>query len=165
MTVRAITLFLGLMTSGLMAGLFFGWLVSVIPGLAKVSDSSYVSTMQNINREIINPVFVATFMLTPVVLGVAAIVHFQAGHNRRAWWLAAAAATYVVGVLGVTVGGNIALNNQLDAFDTRAATDVALGERRSSYEGPWNRWHSLRTLASIGSLALASIAAIVEAGE
>ena len=57
------------------------------------------------------------FMGIPVLLAGAAIVQFRAGDSRRGWLLAAATATYVVGVLGVTIGGNVPLNDALEAFD------------------------------------------------
>ncbi len=91
MTARTALLLAGMLSSGLSAGLLFGWHVSVIPGLLKVSDRTYVSTMQSINREIINPLFIVTFMIPPLVLGLSALVHFRAGENRRGLWLAVAA--------------------------------------------------------------------------
>ena len=155
----------GIVTTGLMSGLLYGWSVSVIPGTRRVAATNYVDTMQHINRAIINPAFVIPFMGIPLVLGGAAIMQFRAGDHRRGWLLAGATATYVVGVLGVTVGGNVPLNDALDAFDLRGSTSDAIEQRRGSYETPWNRWHYLRTMASVGSFALATAAALVVADE
>lgn len=152
-----------IVSTGLTAGLFYGWSVSVIPGLTRISDEAYISTMQNINRAIINPGFIVPFMGIPVVLAGASVVHFRSGDTRRGWLLAGAAATYVVGVLGVTGTRNVPLNDALDAFDLRSATSVAIAERRSSYETPWNRWHHLRAAANVASFALATAAALVTA--
>ena len=148
---------------GLMGGLFYGWTVSVIPGLKGVTDRNYIATMQSINVKIINPAFVLVFMGTPLILGASAVAEFRGGNERRAFVLAAAAATYIVGVLGVTVGGNIPLNDALDTFDLGAATDAAARERRQSYEGRWNRWHNLRTGANVMAFAIAASATIVTA--
>ena len=49
--------------TALVAGLFFAWSVSITLGLARVSDSEYVSVMQSINRAIQNPVFFAAFFV------------------------------------------------------------------------------------------------------
>ncbi len=155
--------FAGIATSGLVAGLLFGWLVSVLPGLAKVSDRAYVTTMQSINREIINPWFLIAFVGTPFVLALAAVAHFAAGEARRGWWLTAAAATYVIGVVGVTAGGNIPLNDELDAFVLDDASESDLAVRRSTYERSWNRFHTVRTLASVVAFALATVPALTDA--
>ncbi len=153
-------LFASLISSGLMAGLFFGWAVSVIPGTLRISDRAYISTMQSINAAIVNPLFVITFIGTALALAGAAILHFRSGDTRRAWWLAAATVTYTIGLLGVTVGGNIPLNNALDRFDLDAATTESIAKQRSDYEGPWNRWHNVRTVAAVAALAMTSAAAL-----
>lgn len=158
MTGRDLLILTSIVSTGLMAGLFFGWAASVIPGTRLVDDRSYVSTMTSINVAIINPAFLVPFLATPAVLGLAAIAEFRAGNDRRATLLAGAAATYVVGVLAVTGGGNVPLNNALDAFPFDSATAEELAERRSAYEGPWNRWHTIRTAAAVASFAIASAA-------
>ena len=84
MTARTVLLGVSILLVGSMAGLLFGWMVSVIPGLVKVEDSTYVSTMQSINIEIINPAFVIPFMATPFVVLAAGIVQLRAGGNAGA---------------------------------------------------------------------------------
>lgn len=165
MTARALLTGTGIVMVGLMAGLFFGWMVSVIPGLSRIGDNNYIATMQSINVAIVNPAFVIPFMLTPLVLASAGVLEYRAGNQRRAWLLGLAAATYATGVLGVTVGGNIPLNNTLDAFDLNNATTSEAAEQRTSYEGPWNRWHLGRTVANAVSLALAVAALAVTEAE
>ncbi|MEM7322793.1 MAG: anthrone oxygenase family protein [Actinomycetota bacterium] len=154
-----------IIVTGLMSGLWYGWTVSVIPGTRRVADTNYVETMQHINRAIINPAFIIPFMGIPVLLGVAALVQFRSGDTRRGLLLVGATGTYLVGVLGVTVGGNVPLNDALDAFDLTGSSDQAIGDRRHSYETPWNRWHYLRTLANVGAFALTAAAALVAATE
>jgi uncharacterized membrane protein len=155
----------GIVATGLMSGLLYGWSVSVIPGTKRVPAGNYVDTMQHINRAIINPAFIVPFMGIPLVLGGAAVMQLRAGDHRRGWLLAGATATYVVGVLGVTIGRNVPLNDALDAFDLRSSTSDAIERRRTTYERPWNRWHHLRTVASVGSFALAAAAALVTADD
>lgn len=162
---NTILTFSGLVSAGLMAGLFFGWAVSVIPGTLRTDDHTYVTTMTSINVAIVNPAFIVPFLVTPLLLGAAAITTWRAGDQRRGLLLASAAATYVVGVLAVTFGGNVPLNNALDAFPAATATPNELAAQRAAYEGPWNRWHNLRTAASIASFGLAAAAVLVEADE
>ena len=153
----------GIVATGLMSGLLYGWSVSVIPGTRRVPAGNYVDTMQHINRAIINPAFVIPFMGIPIVLGAAAVMQFRVGDHRRGWLLAGATATYVVGVLGVTIGRNIPLNDALEAFDLNGSTGDALERRRTSYETPWNRWHYLRTAGNLAAFALTTVASIVTA--
>lgn len=151
-------------STGLMAGLFFGWAVSVIPGTRRADDAAYIETMQHINRAIVNPGFVVPFIGTPFALVAAAVMQHRSGNTRAAIWLAASAVTYVVGLLGITVGANIPLNNALDAFELQDAdTDTdASAQRRVSYERPWNRWHAVRTAAVTIAFGCAVIATISE---
>ncbi|MGI9645288.1 MAG: DUF1772 domain-containing protein [Ilumatobacteraceae bacterium] len=163
MITRDVLLFGGILSSGLMAGLWFGWVVSVIPGLAKVGDRTYISTMQSINVAIVNPLFIVVFLGTVFVLAAAAIAHFVAGDVRRAWWLTAAGVTYLVGVLGVTVGANVPLNDRLAAFDLDEAADDAVAAQRLDYESPWNRRHGVRTVANLFAVSFAVLAALTTA--
>ena len=64
-------------------------------------------------------------------------------------------------MLGVTIGRNVPLNDALEAFDLPGSTTDQISQRRGSYESPWNRWHYIRTAASVGSFVLASAAALV----
>lgn len=157
MSYRAIVLVTVLVAAGLSAGLLFGWLVSVIPGTARVDDHVYIHTMQEINVGIINPAFLVPFLLTPVGLLGAAALEYRAGNSRRGVALASAAGLYLVGVLGVTLGGNVPLNNTLAEFDLAAASTDAIAAQRHTYEGSWNRWHQVRTVAAVGAFALATI--------
>lgn len=165
MTGEHIVLVAALVSTGLVTGLFYGWQVSVIPGTRHVDDLTYVGTMQQINRRIINPGFLIPFLVTPVLLLVAAVLSHRAGNTRRSAALATAAVLYVVGVLGVTAGRNVPLNNSLAGldFDTTPASELA--SARLAYEGPWNRWHAVRTLAGVVALAVAAAAPLMSTEE
>src|SRR3954469_7161010 len=60
--VRALMLGAATLTTGLVAGVFYAYSVSVDPGLAAQSDASYIATMQEINERIQNPLFFASFI-------------------------------------------------------------------------------------------------------
>jgi uncharacterized membrane protein len=165
MSPRIIVSISAVLVVGLMAGLLFGWLVSVIPGTSMVEDRTYVRTMQRINVAIINPAFLLPFLLAPALLGLAAVLEYRAGNRRRGSALGAASVVYLLGVLGVTIGGNIPLNNQLDAFELAAATDTAVAQQRTSYEGPWNRWHGIRTAAAAIAFMVATSALLIDETE
>lgn len=159
MSIETIAVVAAVVISGLIAGFFWGWQHSSVPGLRKVADPTYVEAMQNINAAILNPVFLMAFTGSLLVLAGASVLSWQAGDTRRAWWLGAAAATYAVGVFGVTAAGNVPLNDRLRDFDAASATPEQIAEARHAYEGPWNRLHAVRSLLGVLVLTLAAAAA------
>ena len=165
MNITLLAIGSGIVGSGLIAGLFWGWSVSVSRGLAGVSDRTYVSTMQSVNRAILNPVFLIVFMGSIFVLAGAALAAFLNGETRRGWWMTGAAITYAVGVFGITAAGNVPLNEQLDAFDLEGGTDDAVAAARRKYERPWNRLHYIRSTLSVLVVALASAAALTSSSD
>ncbi len=156
MSPRTILVVAAVVSTGLAAGLLFGWLVSVIPGTARTDDRTYIHTMQNINVAIVNPAFLVPFFLTPVGLIVAAVLEYRIGHTRRAIALGSAAGLYLLGVLGVTAVGNIPLNNALENFDLNRSSADAIKAQRQAYEEAWNRWHTVRTTAAVGAFIVAT---------
>lgn len=161
MDAKQILLTASIVATGMMAGLWYGWSVSVIPGTRRLASSEYVGLMQHINREILTPRFLLPFVALPLLLGGAAMLQFRAGDQRRGFVLSASAITYVIGVFGVTAAGNVPLNDALDGFDLRGSTAEQIDRRRESYEGPWNRWHTVRTVANFVAFTLAASAAVL----
>lgn len=147
-------LFLAILLTALIAGLFFGWSCSVIPGLARVPDPVYVHTMWSINRAIQNPVFLLVFLGATVVLPIAACQEFRALGALRSAPVLAATALYLFGTFGVTMFGNVPLNNMLDQVDPAVATAERITSVRAAFERPWIKLHTLRTIASVLALAL-----------
>ena len=56
------------LTMGLLAGLFYAYSVSVMPGLGQADDRTLVDGMQQINDAIENPVFFVSFLGAPVLI-------------------------------------------------------------------------------------------------
>jgi uncharacterized membrane protein len=137
-------------STGLVAGVYYGFSVAVNPGLARLPAPAYIAAMQAINEVIVNPLF----------LPLAAARHAREARARRFRLLLAASIIFWVGSLGVTVAGNIPLNDALAAFPVATATPAQATEARAQFVGPWNRWHSVRTLASAVALALAVAACL-----
>ena len=68
-TFEHIIMTLPVFLTGLSAGLCFTWTNAVVPGIAKLDDRSFLSSFQQMNRTIINPLFIITFF-GPSVLGI-----------------------------------------------------------------------------------------------
>ena len=158
--MESVLLWIALMLVGLSAGLFVGWSVSVIPGTRRTGDSTYIETMQRINVAIVNPLFLLIFLGPAVALVVAAVALFAGDQTRRAALVTAAAVTYIIGMLGVTIGGNIPLNDALDEFGLADSDDRERADRRAGYETQWNRWHYIRSVAGLVAFGLVSVAAL-----
>lgn len=144
--------------TALIAGLFYAYSCSVVLGLGKLSDSEYLRAMQSINREILNPVFFLSFMGTALLLPVSAFV--LRGHNPAFVLLLLAAIAYLIGVFGVTMLGNVPLNNQLDQFDIAGATAETVRKMRENFETRWNFLNNIRTVFSTLSIILVICACI-----
>jgi uncharacterized membrane protein len=77
-------------TLGLFAGLFYTYSASVILGLRRSDDRTFVQAMQNINVAIINPWFMAHFVGALILTAVAAALHIpKDGRPVLPWILAA----------------------------------------------------------------------------
>lgn len=158
MTTINLFLLVTALASGLIAGLFYSYSCSVNPGLGALSDAGYLAAMQSINRAILNPVFFFSFMGTLLLLPLSTYQHF--GTGSRFYLLLAAAAVYVIGSFGVTMFGNVPLNDALDKMNLAGASAQELAAHRLRFEVPWNRLHAVRTYASVLSFVLVLLACL-----
>jgi len=135
------------LTTALVAGLFFGFVVAVNPAFAKLPDLQYISAMQSINRAIVNVVFAIAFF------GAALFIPLAAWQEQRTiLWVAAV--IYLVGGIGVTYAVNVPLNNVLDTFPVATASADEAAGARIAFVRPWNLWHLVRTIAVVISALL-----------
>jgi len=150
-TLKTSTLFLAILMTGLSSGLFYAWEFSVVPGTKKISDSSYLETMQSINRAILNPGFFAIFFGSLLFLAISTYLQYKAGFNFSFWMVLIALISYLVGTVGVTVIGNVPLNEALDAISLSDLSVERIKTTRETYELKWNIYHKIRTLCAVVS--------------
>jgi uncharacterized membrane protein len=160
MTTSNIILTITALTTALMAGLFFSWSVSVTPGLARVGTPEYLASFQAMNRAILNPVFLSCFMGTAILLPVSTYLQYCQPVTISFWFLLTASVLYIIGVFGVTMAGNVPLNDMLDAFQIENATTQSMEEMRNKFEHTWNRLNMIRTLSSIAAIVLVILACL-----
>jgi uncharacterized membrane protein len=161
LSAKIITLFIAVFLTGLSAGFFYAWEVSVIQGTRLVADKTYLETMQSINRAILNPAFMIVFMGTLFLLAGSSYLQYRHGVNLSFWFMLSAAIVYVVGTFGVTVGGNVPLNDALDALNLNQLDAEGMKSFRASYEGKWNQLHTIRTVFAMVSFVLSLLAVFV----
>ena len=64
----------------------------------------------------------------------------------------------MLGVVGVTMAGNVPLNEKLAEISVATASGAEVASARSDFEGPWKGLHLVRTGAAVGSLVLVCLA-------
>src|SRR5215216_497428 len=111
--VRALTLAGATLTTGLIAGVFYAYAVSVNLGLAAQPDAAYIATMQAINERIQNPLFFLSFFGAVLFLMAALVVYSPRPRSGRFWLIALACVLYVGGGFLLTVFVNVPLNVEL----------------------------------------------------
>ncbi|MCG6190058.1 anthrone oxygenase family protein [Maribellus maritimus] len=148
--------------SGLMAGLFYSWSISVTPGLAKINNVSYLRAFQSMNRAIINPLFFVVFFGLVILLPLLSYLSYQTSISNQFWYVIFATILYFVGIMGVTIGGNVPLNNALEALQIESMTPEQMDEFRKSFESKWNRLNLIRTISSTITFLLLVIACVRE---
>ncbi|OEK05592.1 anthrone oxygenase family protein [Roseivirga misakiensis] len=146
-----------LLLTGLSAGLFFGWSVSVIPGTQKIDDLSYLNTMQSINQEILNPSFFIVFFGSLIALMLSTYFVYPISITGFSVLLIATL-IYLIGTLGVTGMGNVPLNNELEALKIAELMSTEISDFRDYYESQWNRFHSYRMFFSVLSFIMTLLA-------
>jgi len=159
-TLPNITLVLTATTTALIAGLFYAWSCSVTLGLARLPDTVYITFMQATNKAILNPVFFISFMGTAILLPVCTFLHYDPTISHRFVFLLAATLIYFIGGLGVTIFGNIPLNEALADFNLQSASEEAIAAQRAKFEGRWNNLNTIRTISSALSIILVIIACL-----
>ncbi len=156
-SIKTITLFTTILLTGLSAGLFYAWSVSVIPGTRKVPDLIYLETMQSINRAILNPAFFLIFFGSLILLAISSVQQYQT--DLTFWLILAGFVTYLIGTFGVTAFGNVPLNNSLDVVKLGNLSLDEMANMRLTYEFKWNQLHSIRTIFAVLSFMLSLMAA------
>lgn len=148
-TVRTPLLAGATLTTALQAGTCFAFTAGVMPGLARTDDATFVSTMQQVNVEIVNPLFLLTFVGSPL-LAVLAVIASPA--PARPWVVAGAVLAIATAV--VTAAGNVPLNDAL------AAAGPDLAAARAHFESSWTLLNTLRTVTGAAAVAALAVGAL-----
>ncbi len=161
-SLRSLVLFATVVSTGLSAGFFYAWSVSVVLGTKNVGDVTYLETMRSINRAILNPAFYLIFFGSVVLLSIASVYEFHT--NKLVFGLVLAASiTYLIGTIGVTGLGNVPLNNQLEVMKIAQSGPEKIAQFRKYYESHWNRLHTIRTVCAVLSFLSVVMAVFIQA--
>ncbi|HEY5823637.1 MAG TPA: anthrone oxygenase family protein [Cyclobacteriaceae bacterium] len=156
-SIQNVSLFLAVLLTGLLAGLFYSYACSVNIGLGRLTDEEYLRAMQSINEGILNPVFFLSFLGALVLLPFASWMNHNFIPTGAYYFLLSATIIYVIGVFGITAVGNVPLNEALARFTIDGASPQELFVQRQKFELTWNSYHTIRTVAAVLSFALSLV--------
>lgn len=135
--------------AGIVTGLLFAFSNFVMQALAMLPKEQGMFAMQQINEKIINPVFLAFFLGTPILCAIVAVNASIALGSPGNVLLLVGSISYLVGPFGITMLFNVPLNNRLAAAEIRDADGIW-----SDYQVRWQRWNHVRTCIGIVSIVL-----------
>ncbi|MBF6421758.1 DUF1772 domain-containing protein [Nocardia farcinica] len=161
--LRIAALVAAVLTTGLIAGVFYAYAISVMPALAGTDDRTIVEVMQKVNVAILNPWFLAPFVGTVACTVLAAALHLGGAQRTTLVWILVALVLDIA-AFAVTAGLNVPLNERLAAAgDPAAMVDPAAV--RAGFEAAWVRYnigravlHTLAFLVLCGALVSAGAA-------
>jgi uncharacterized membrane protein len=156
--LRAGTLLAATVTMGLMAGMFGLYSHTIMPGLGKTDDRTFVGAFQAIDRAIINPWFMASGFLGALVFTVAAAIT-QLGQDALGW-VAAALVLYLV-VFAITIAVNVPRNDAIKAAGAPDQIADLAAVRASFDEARWSSWNLVRAVATTIAFGLLAWALVV----
>jgi uncharacterized membrane protein len=156
--IRTFLLLAATVSMGLVAGVFVLYQHTIMPGLAKTDDRTFVGAFQAMDRAIMNAWFIGGGFFGALVLSAAAaIAHWE--HSAFAW-IAVSFGLHLLTVV-VTLAINVPLNDALKAAgDPDRIADLAAVRRR--FDAPrWTRWNLLRSVTTTAAFALLTWALVV----
>jgi uncharacterized membrane protein len=156
--LQGVFLLAATLSVGSMAGVFALYAHTIMPGLGKTDDRTFVGAFQAIDRAIINVWFIPVFLGGLILTAIAAVLSIGEERNDALPWAVAAFVLYLPVVVS-TLRVNVPLNNAIKAAGDPDRIDVAT-VRRDFDEPTWRRWNTIRTFAStaaFGCLAWALV--------
>jgi uncharacterized membrane protein len=147
------------LTTGLVAGVFVLYAHTIMPGLHKTDDRTFVGAFQAIDRAIINPWFMTCFFGALILNALAAVLHFEAGARGALPLIAVAFVLYLVVVI-ITLAVNVPLNNAIKAAGDPGRID-ATQVRRDFRESRWHAFNLIRVVLNTTSFGLLLVALIL----
>jgi uncharacterized membrane protein len=139
----AVALVVATFLNGLAAGVFALYAHTIMPGLGRTDDRTFIGAFQAIDRAIINPLFMSCFFGPLILSGLAAALMFGSPHRDALPWTIAAFGLYLL-VVVITLAVNVPLNDAIKAAgDPDSITDLA-AVRSAFGEARWRAWNLIR---------------------
>ncbi|MGK3943990.1 anthrone oxygenase family protein [Streptomyces caeruleatus] len=147
---------LGVLGTGLVAGVFCAFSTFVMRGLAELPPAQGVAAMNAINVSAVRPPFMAVLVGSAVLSAVIAVVTFVLWPDEGTVELLVGSALYLFGAFGLTVVAHVPRNDTLLGLDPGTPEATAYWP---AYVREWTMWNHVRAIAS-GAAALAYVLAL-----
>jgi uncharacterized membrane protein len=142
---QVVTLLSATLTMGLTAGVFGDWAHTIMRGLHKTDDRTFVGAFQALDRAIMNPLFMLAFMGALVLSGIAAVLYLRDDDHSVLPWVAVAFGLYLAAVV-ITMAVHVPLNDDLKAAGDPDRVANLAAVRDAFHETRWVAWHIVRTI-------------------
>ncbi|MFH8898875.1 DUF1772 domain-containing protein [Streptomyces coeruleorubidus] len=139
---------LGVLGTGLVAGVFCGFSTFVMRGLATLPPAQGVAAMNAINVAAVTPPFMVVFLGSAVLCAVIAVVTFVLWPDEGTVELLVGSALYLFGSFGLTMVANVPRNDALAGLEPGSPEAAAYWP---VYVREWTMWNHVRTAASAGA--------------
>ncbi|MFH8660287.1 DUF1772 domain-containing protein [Streptomyces afghaniensis] len=139
---------LGVLGTGLVAGVFCGFSTFVMRGLATLPPAQGVAAMNAINVAAVTPPFMVVFLGSAVLCAVIAVVTFVLWPEEGTVELLVGSALYLFGSFGLTMVANVPRNDALLKMEPGTTEAAAYWP---AYVREWTMWNHVRTAASAGA--------------
>lgn len=150
--IRAAALIVATILVGMMAGVFALYSNTIMPGLKRTDDRTFVAAFQAIDTRIINPAFLASFMGALVFTGASTVLHLGEDFRPGLWWILIALVLYSA-VVAATLAVNVPLNDDIKAAgDADEIADLTAVRQRFN-EVRWLASNHFRTVATTVAFA------------
>ncbi|MGW7403772.1 anthrone oxygenase family protein [Streptomyces sp. NPDC054833] len=140
-----VLILLGVLGTGLVAGVFCGFSTFVMRGLASLPPAQGVAAMNAINVAAVTPAFMLVFAGSAVLCAMIAVVTFVLWPDEGKVELLLGSALYLFGSFGLTVMANVPRNDALLKLDPGTPEATAYWP---TYVREWTAWNHVRTAAS-----------------
>jgi uncharacterized membrane protein len=135
---------------GLVGGVFFGFSSFVMRGLDRLPPGQAIAAMQSINVTVLRSAFIALLLLTALACLPMMALAIWHRDERPAILVLVGGALYLFGVVALTSGYHVPLNDALAKVDPSGA-DAATAWHH--YVVHWTRLNHLRTAAALAAAA------------
>jgi uncharacterized membrane protein len=159
---QTVALLIATITMGLMAGVFGVYSHSIMRGLHTTDDRTFVGSFQAIDRAIVNPLFLLTFLGALASSATAVVLLVPADRRSLLPWVAVATGLYLVAVI-ITFAVHLPLNDDIKAAGDPSRIDVT-AVRRAFHESRWAAWNTVRAVTTTAAFICLAFA-LVRFGE